>query len=153
MLDRTLRSDGGGTVQAAITRYTSGHCIGRRGALGRVGSSGHPGTRPEPGGHRSSQTTLRDDGRRWDGCGLPSPDTRRIGHRGASGRVGSGHRGVSELSDRTRGGGHGCQTAFAGRCGAVEVVRAASGSDPTILMTKQPGGTRVALFRRRWGRP
>ena len=31
-------------------------------------------------------------------------------------------------------------------CGAMEVVRAASGSDPTILMTKQLGGTRVALF-------
>ena len=28
----------------------------------------------------------------------------------------------------------------------MEVVRAASGSDPTILMTKQLGGTRVALF-------
>lgn len=93
VLDASERS----RMHRDIVRNPSGRCTGHRGF-------------PEPpdrnpgviGALRQPCGTMGGDGT-VAGCHHPNPSGRRIGHRGASGRVGSGHRGVSELSDRTRG--------------------------------------------------
>ena len=135
VLDASERS----RMHRDIVRNPSGRCTGHRGFPeppdrnpGVIGALGQP------------------CGTMGGSCGLPSPEPLGSPHR-TSGRIGSGR--VIGASRNSRTGPGGWSWVSDSLAGRWDVVRAASGSDPTILMTKQPGGTRVALFQRRWGRP
>ena len=113
VLDASERS----RMHRDIVRNPSGRCTGHRGF-------------PEPpdrnpgviGALRQPCGTMGGDGT-VAGCHHPNPSGRRIGHRGASGRVGSSRRLGTPEPDP--GGCHGCQTALRGDgmwCGLPRVA-------------------------------